>query len=88
VRLLMMSCRAMGRGVIETLLAELCGLAVADGAVELRIPLRVNDRNVPLRLAMVSAGFRADNGPVPIFARSLTGPQPAPPEWINIVRQP
>ena len=87
VELLMMSCRAMGRGVIETLLAELSAQAVADEAAELRIPLNVNDRNVPLRLAMVSAGFRADNGSVPIFARSLTGPQPAPPEWITIVRQ-
>lgn len=88
VELLMMSCRAMGRGVIETLLAELARLAALDGATELRIPLKVNDRNVPLRLAMVSAGFRADNGTVPIFARSLTGPQPAPPEWINIEREP
>ena len=87
VELLMMSCRAMGRGVIETLLAELATSATADGAVELRIPLRVNDRNVPLRVAMVSAGFRADNGSVPIFVRSLSGPQPAPPEWINLVRQ-
>jgi FkbH-like protein len=87
VELLMMSCRAMGRGVIETLLAELAARALDDEATELRIPLRVNDRNVPLRLAMVSAGFRADNGSVPIFARSLTGPQPAPPEWINLVRQ-
>jgi methoxymalonate biosynthesis protein len=86
VELLMMSCRAMGRGVIETLLAELAALAVADGAAELRIPLRVNDRNVPLRLAMVSAGFRADNGSEPIFVRQLSGPTPAPPEWINIVR--
>jgi methoxymalonate biosynthesis protein len=87
VELLMMSCRAMGRGVIETLLAELAAAAADAGAAELRIPLRVSDRNVPLRLAMVSAGFRADNGAVPIFVRSLTGPQPAPPEWINIVRQ-
>lgn len=85
VELLMMSCRAMGRGVIETLLAELSAAGAADRAAELRIPLNVNDRNVPLRLAMVSAGFRADNGPV--FARSLTGPQPAQPEWITTVRQ-
>ena len=90
VELLMMSCRAMGRGVIETLLAELATSAAEDGAAKLRIPLRVNDRNVPLRVAMVSAGFRADNGSVPIFVRSVTpqsGPQPAPPEWINLVRQ-
>jgi methoxymalonate biosynthesis protein len=86
VELLMMSCRAMGRGVIETLLAELAAGGADDGAAELRIPLKVSDRNVPLRLAMGSAGFRADNGTV--FARSLTGPQPAPPEWINIVRKP
>lgn len=89
VELLMMSCRAMGRGVIETLLAELAASALDDGATELRIPLRVNDRNVPLRLAMVSAGFRADNGSDPIFVRPVTpdsGP-PAPPDWINIVRR-
>jgi FkbH-like protein len=87
VELLMMSCRAMGRGVIETLLAELCRDALVDGAAELRIPLRVNDRNVPLRVAMVSAGFRADNGTVPIFVRQLSGRAPAPPEWMRLVRE-
>ena len=38
-------------------------------------------------VAMVSAGFRADNGSVPIFVRQLSGPRPAPPDWMKLVRE-
>ena len=54
-----MSCRALGRGVLDALLAALCQQAAADGAAELRVPCLVTDRNVPLRLALAAAGFRA-----------------------------
>jgi len=70
VSLLVMSCRALGRGVLDALLAALCQQAVADGAAELRIPSLVTDRNVPLRLALAAAGFRAAEDPNP----------PAPPD--------
>jgi methoxymalonate biosynthesis protein len=62
VRLLMMSCRAMGRGVIEALLAWLSRSAAREGAQALEVPCALNDRNVPLRLALAAAGFRAAAG--------------------------
>jgi methoxymalonate biosynthesis protein len=58
VPLLMMSCRAMGRGVIDALLAWLVRQAARAGARRLRIPCAANSRNVPLRLALAAAGFR------------------------------
>jgi methoxymalonate biosynthesis protein len=59
VSLLVMSCRALGRGVLDALLAWLCQQAAASGAAELRVPCLITDRNVPLRLALAAAGFRA-----------------------------
>ncbi|QSB13731.1 hypothetical protein JQS43_19465 [Natronosporangium hydrolyticum] len=59
VELLMMSCRATGRGVIEVLLAGLAAAAARAGATELRVPVHATERNLPLRLALVGAGFRA-----------------------------
>jgi methoxymalonate biosynthesis protein len=59
VPLLMMSCRAMGRGVIDAVLAWLIRQAARAGARGLRIPCVANSRNVPLRLALAAAGFRA-----------------------------
>lgn len=63
VRLLMMSCRAMGRGVIERQLAAVLAEAAAGGAELLRLPCRLTDRNVPLRLALRSAGFVPEGDP-------------------------
>jgi methoxymalonate biosynthesis protein len=65
VTLLMMSCRAMGRGVIEALLAWLARSAARDGAAELAVPCLVTPRNVPLRLALAASGFRAPGGSGP-----------------------
>ncbi len=62
VRLLMMSCRAMGRGVIDALLAWLIRSAAGRGARTLELPSVLNARNVPLRLALAAAGFRAPGG--------------------------
>ncbi len=59
VTLLMMSCRAIGRGVIDALLAWLTRVAAANGAPVLTVPCRLSPRNVPLRLALAGAGFRA-----------------------------
>ena len=59
VTLLAMSCRAMGRGVIDALLAWLIRAAAAAGARELAVPAVLTPRNVPLRLALAAAGFRA-----------------------------
>ena len=59
VTLLAMSCRAMGRGVIDALLAWLIKAAARAGVRELAIPAILTPRNVPLRLALAAAGFRA-----------------------------
>ncbi|WP_018682697.1 HAD-IIIC family phosphatase [Actinokineospora enzanensis] len=71
----MMSCRAMGRGVSDTLLAWL--VSAAAGVV--RIPLRPTERNVPLRVALVAAGFRATpGGESPVFSRGVEPALPQP----------
>jgi len=59
VRLLMMSCRAMGRGVIGALLAWVTQSAARAGAREVAVRCVLTERNVPLRLALTGAGFRA-----------------------------
>jgi methoxymalonate biosynthesis protein len=92
VPLLMMSCRALGRGVVDALLAWLCCAAAQAGAAALQVPCLVNERNVPLRLALAAAGFRAsdERGGDParraVFARQLTGPAaglPALADWVS-----
>jgi methoxymalonate biosynthesis protein len=95
VTLLMMSCRAMGRGVIEALLAWLARAAARDGARELVVPCLVTPRNVPLRLALAASGFRApeDAGTaerphVARFARALSGPPPPLPGWVTAPGEP
>jgi FkbH-like protein len=59
VRLLMMSCRAMGRGVIGALLAWVTRSAARAGAREVAVWCVLTERNVPLRMALTGAGFRA-----------------------------
>jgi FkbH-like protein len=86
VPLIMMSCRALGRGTLDALLAWLCRSAAAAGAGELQIPCLVTERNVPMRLALAAAGLRAEPGPVTpdgraVFARSLAGDLPGLPDW-------
>ncbi len=94
VPLLMMSCRAMGRGVIDALLAWLCGAARAAGADRVTLPCVINPRNVPLRIALTGAGFRveepaagADSGTagrerIARYTRPLDLPLPDLPDWV------
>jgi acyl carrier protein len=92
--MLAMSCRAMGRGVIGALLAWLTREAARRGAREVTVPCVLNDRNVPLRLALAGAGFRAaaGSGPGPgfpggpaatVFRRDVGGPLPELPSWVT-----
>ncbi len=86
--LVMMSCRALGRGALDALLAWLCRLAAAGGAAELQVPCLVTERNVPMRLALAAAGFRAAPDSIApdgraIFARSLTGELPPLADWVT-----
>jgi FkbH-like protein len=89
VPLVMMSCRALGRGALDALLAWLCRVAAAEGAGELAVPCAVTERNVPFRLALAGAGFRAPDGPaVPAggrvrVARPLAGEPPALADYVT-----
>jgi methoxymalonate biosynthesis protein len=87
--LVMMSCRALGRGALDALLAWACQAAARAGAAELAVPCLVTDRNVPMRLALAAAGLRAVPGAVAadgraIFTRSLAGDLPAPPDYVTV----
>jgi methoxymalonate biosynthesis protein len=90
---LMMSCRALGRGALDALLAWACGAAAQAAATELAIPCLVTDRNVPMRLALAAAGLRAEPGSVTadgraLFRRSLTGDLPALASWVTVAASP
>lgn len=88
VRLLMMSCRALGRGVIDALLAWICLAARAAGAGEVAVDCVIAPRNVPLRIALTGAGFRAESGARPdggaaVYRRRLDDTLPALPDWVH-----
>ena len=91
VRLLMMSCRAMGRGVIGGLLAWVTRAAARAGAAEVTVRCVLNERNVPLRLALAGAGFRAGPPADPgerepagaVFRRGTGAPLPVLPAWVR-----
>jgi methoxymalonate biosynthesis protein len=88
IPLLMMSCRALGRGVIDALLAWLCQSAKTAGASEVAIDCVLTPRNVPLRIALTGAGFLARDEAAPpagtavVYRRALAGALPAPPDWV------
>src|SRR5262249_29235960 len=95
VTLLMMSCRAMGRGVIEALLAWLARSAARGGARARAVPCLVPPRSGPRGLALAASGFRApeDAGPagrphVARFAGPLSGPPPPLPGWVTAPGEP
>ena len=90
VRLLAMSCRAMGRGVIGGLLAWLIRSAAGAGGREVAVPCVLNERNVPLRVALTGAGFRAGTGPGQgaaaagaVFRRGTGTALPELPSWLR-----
>jgi len=92
VPLLMMSCRAIGRGVIDSLLGWLTRAAARGGAGVLQLPCVLTERSVPLRLALASAGFRADPaaaGPGrALYRHDLAGPRPPRPDWVITPEEP
>jgi FkbH-like protein len=88
VPLLMMSCRAIGRGVIDALLTWICLTAKGEGAESVIVPCVISDRNVSLRIALTGAGFRAGDRRAgqdqaeADYVRSLTRPLPELPDWV------
>jgi methoxymalonate biosynthesis protein len=85
VSLVMMSCRALGRGVIDALLSWICASAKKAGADLVKVQCVVNDRNVPLRIALTGAGFRAGrtDGGAAEYVRRLDQPLPDVPDWVH-----
>jgi methoxymalonate biosynthesis protein len=81
------SCRVAGRGVAEAILAEIMAGAGAAGAAELRADVRNTEANVELRVLLRACGFRIADDPVAgviALARSLAGPLPSVPRWIDL----
>jgi len=88
VPVVMMSCRALGRGALDALLAWLCRCAADAGGNQLHVPCLVTERNVPMRLALAAAGLRAEPAAVApdgraVFTRSLTGQLPVLPAFVT-----
>jgi methoxymalonate biosynthesis protein len=84
VPLLMMSCRALGRGVIDALLTWICRTALAAGAERVVLPCVISPRNVPLRIALTGASFRAgaqESGAAD-YTRDLSQPVAGLPGWV------
>jgi methoxymalonate biosynthesis protein len=92
VRLLIMSCRAMGRGVIGALLAWVTRSEARAGTREVAVRCVLTERNVPLRLALTGAGFRAGPAGGPedgaVFRRDTGAPLPALPAWVRAPGEP
>jgi methoxymalonate biosynthesis protein len=96
VPLLMMSCRAIGRGVIGPVLSWICLAAGAAAVSEVALDCVINPRNVPLRIALTTAGFRVDGEPdqpswaqsggrVARYLRRLDQPVEPLPDWVTQV---
>jgi FkbH-like protein len=94
VPLLMMSCRALGRGVIDAFLIWICRAARGAGAAQVALPCLISPRNVPLRIALTGAGFRvgktkqdaaADpaDSRTAVYVKDLTQPLPDLPSWVQ-----
>jgi len=84
VRLLAMSCRAMGRGVIDGLLAWLIRSAARAGAQGVAVPCVLNERNVPLRVALAGTGPGPDaTAASAVFRRSTGTALPELPSWLR-----
>jgi methoxymalonate biosynthesis protein len=91
VKLLMMSCRALGRGVIDALLAWICRAARAAGTDEIAVTCVISSRNVPLRIALTSAGFRASQDleadgatRTAVYRRPADDALPELPDWVTV----
>ena len=86
--LVAVSCRAGGRGAVPVLLAGVARLARSRGAERLRVPCRLTERNVPIRLGLKQAGFTAAGrtGDVARYLLELAT-APAYPGWVSVTEQ-
>lgn len=59
VETLLLSCRALGRGVEQAVLFGLRAICEAEGVTDITAGYRPTDRNAPIRDALLSAGWEA-----------------------------
>ena len=87
VKLLCVSCRTIGRGGAKLLLVALLRALRREGAEALVVPCLLDDRNLPLRVALRDAGFTAERDPgdaqLARFSRSVDSP-PGYPDWLTV----
>lgn len=85
IQTFVMSCRVMGRGVEQALLAYLADVAGARGASHLHAGFRPTAKNIPAANFYPEAGFVPDpNVPQPYtFSGSLSVTQASWPSWIR-----
>ena len=88
VELVAVSCRAGGRGAVPVLLTALARLARSRGASRLRLPCRLTERNVPIRLGLKQAGFTAVSraGDTAVYGLELAA-APSYPDWVDVREQ-
>lgn len=84
IKLLLMSCRVMSRGVGSLLINHILTLA-RDAGVPLRAEFRSNGRNRQMLVTYKFSGFKETqrSGELVIFEHDLQGIQ-APPQWVDI----
>lgn len=70
VKLLLVSCRVISRGVGAMLLSQIAGRA-SEGGQELRVEFRDTGRNRPMKVALMMGGFRlgAEGGGKAVFVK-------------------
>jgi predicted enzyme involved in methoxymalonyl-ACP biosynthesis len=74
-----LSCRVMGRGVEETMIAAVVDYARDAGAKALSVALLPTKKNGPcLQFLEEKSGLRRADDPSPTFRWELTAPYPAP----------
>ena len=95
VRLLLVSCRAMGRGVGEGLLVFVLRRARGTGQTVLHALYRKTPHNQAMRLLFVTHGFRPASAMPPaaaeasepvIFQCDLHGELPGYPAWLEVIK--
>jgi len=74
-----MSCRALGLGIEESILAYLSGLLVARSMTNMLGKLLKTDANLACRQVYSRNGFAPADGDPTLWSRSLATPLPAPP---------
>jgi FkbH-like protein len=87
VELLCVSCRTVGRGGAQTLLVALVRAARSLGASTLAVPCLLDDRNLPLRIALRETGFTAARDAreprTGLFSRAVE-PPPEHADWLVV----